>query len=140
MQIRIKKLTPEAIIPQAQRPGDAGLDLYSIEDYELKPGERHVFKTGLSIELPHGFVSLIWGRSGLAVRHGLATIAGLIDSNYRGEYSVIILNTSNENYMVKKGDRIAQLLIQKHENVEFVETEELSDSARGAAWSGSSGY
>jgi dUTP pyrophosphatase len=140
MQIRIKKLTPDAVIPQAQRPGDAGLDLYSIEDFELKPGERHAFKTGVAMEIPMDFVGLVWDRGGLAVKHGLTTLAGVVDANYRGEIMVAILNTSDEIYNVKKGDRIAQMLIQKYESVEFVESEELSDSARGAAWSGSSGY
>lgn len=140
MQLKIKKLTPEAIIPQAQRPGDAGLDLYSVEDYKLKPSERHTFKTGIALEIPIDYVGLVWDRSGLAAKHGLTSLAGVIDSNYRGEILITILNTSNEIYNVKKGDRIAQLLIQKYENVEFVETEELSESVRGANWSGSSGY
>jgi len=140
MQIKIKKLYPDAIIPQAQRPGDAGLDLHSIEDYELKPGERHAFKTGIAVEVPMDYVGLFWGRSGLSFKHGLTCLAGVLDPNYRGELMVIILNVSGRTYVVKKGDRIAQMLIQKYETVKFVETEELSETSRGANWSGSSGY
>ncbi len=139
MQIKIKKLNPDAIIPQPQRQGDAGLDLYSYEDFELKPGERHAFKTGVAMEIPVDYVGLIWDRGGLAVKHGLTTLAGVVDANYRGEIMVAILNTSNEIYNIKKGDRIAQMLIQKYESVEFLEAEELSKSARGDNWSGSSG-
>jgi dUTP pyrophosphatase len=140
MQIRIKKLYPDAIVPKSQRPGDAGLDLYSYEDFELQPGERHAFKTGVVMEIPDGLVGLIWDRSGLAVKHGITTLAGVVDASYRGEIMVAILNASAENYVVKKGDRIAQMLIQRYKSVELVESEELSDSARGANWSGSSGY
>ena len=140
MKIKIKKIYPDAIIPQYQREGDAGLDLYSYEDYELKSGQGKSFKTGVAIEVPKGFVMLIWDRSGLAFNHGLTCLAGVIDSNFRGEICVYLLNTSKENYKIEKGHRIAQFLIQPVERVEFEETDELSDSERGEDWSGSSGY
>jgi len=140
MKIKIKKIYPDAIIPSYQRKGDAGLDLCAYEEYELKPGERHAFKTGIALELPNGYVALIWDRSGLAVKHGLTCLAGVVDANYRGEVMVCLLNTSKENYKVEKGHRIAQLLIQPVEQVELEETSELLETERGNGWSGSSGY
>lgn len=140
MQINIKKTNHEAIVPTYGREGDAGFDLYSLEDKELNPGERHTFKIGLAFEVPENRVLLIWDRSGLAVKHGLTTLAGVIDSNFRGEVGICLLNTSQENYKIKKGDRIAQGLIQPVEKIEFNQVNELSTTQRGDSWQASSGY
>ena len=139
MKLKIKKLYSDAIIPQAQRLGDAGLDIYSFEDYELQPGERHAFKTGIASEFSPEYVVLVWDRGGLAVKHGITCLAGVIDSNYRGEWMICLLNTSDKKYKISKGNRIAQAIIQRVELLEIEEAEELSNSERGENWKGSSG-
>lgn len=140
MKLKFKKIYPDAIAPAYGREGDAGMDLYAYEDKELLPGERYTFKTGVAVEIPNGFVMLIWDRSGLAVKHGLTVLAGVVDSNFRGEIGVCILNTANEKYQIKKGDRIAQFLIQPVEKAELEEVPELSETERGDKWQASSGY
>lgn len=139
MQIKIKKLKAAAIIPSYSHAGDAGLDLYSLEDHSLEPGQRHSFKLGFSMELPEDFVALFWDKSGLAAKHGLQCLGGVIDSGYRGEYTVVLANTSSEAYQIKKGDKIAQMLIQPIETAELTEVDELPPSSRqDGAW-GSTG-
>jgi dUTP pyrophosphatase len=137
--IKIKKLRPEAIIPSYAHKGDAGMDLYSCEDYVLKPGERKVFGTGLSIELPEGYVSLFWDKSGLAAKQGLTVLAGVIEYTYRGEYGVVLLNTSDKEAEIKKGQKIAQLLIQPICTAEVQEVNELTETTRGTSGFGSTG-
>jgi len=139
MKIKIKKLRPEAILPKYAHPGDAGMDFFSCEDAVLKPGERKLIPTGVAIELPEGYVSLIWPKSGLSLKKGLDVLGGVIEHTYRGEYGVILLNTSDEDYEVKKGEKIAQLLIQPIVSVDVEEAEELSDSVRGGGGFGSTG-
>lgn len=131
MKVKIKLLRPEAQVPTYSRAGDAGLDLYSCEDHVLQPGKRHAFKLGFAIELPAGTVALTWDRGGMATNHGIHSLAGVIDSSYRGEYNLILFNTSQEPYSIKKGDKIAQLIIQKFKKVQFVKTDQLSDTDRG---------
>lgn len=140
MTLNFKKIYSDAMMPTYGRDGDAGMDLYSYETKELLPGERYTFKTGVAAEVPKDFVMLIWDRSGLPIKHGLTTLAGVIDANFRGEIGVCLLNTSKEKYLVEKGHRIAQFLIQKIEKVEIKEVEELSTTERGENWQASSGY
>lgn len=141
MQIKIKKNHPQAIIPKnAYDQNDAAVDLHACENLILKPGERAVVNTGLQIALPVGYFGNIRDRSGLAIKHGLHTLAGVIDSHYRGDYTVILINLGSEPYEIKVGDRIAQLLIQKVESVEWQEVSELDETVRGAGGFGSSGY
>ncbi|NQV93180.1 dUTP diphosphatase [Candidatus Kaiserbacteria bacterium] len=137
-KIKIKKLNPDAKIPYYAQEGDAGMDMCSIEDLVLKPGERRVIGTGLSIELPEGFVSLIWDKSGIASK-GIKKMGGVIEHTYRGEYKVVLVNLSSEDYEIKKGQKIAQLLIQPIETVEIEEVEELSETKRGEGGFGSTG-
>jgi len=139
MQIKIKKLNPDAIIPRYALPGDAGMDLFSAEDVTIMPGERHPIATGLSIELPEGFVSLIWDKSGIALKKGLMKMAGVIEHTYRGEYKILLLNTSKEEVEIKKGDKIAQLLVQPIVTAEIIEVDKLSETDRGAGGFGSTG-
>jgi dUTP pyrophosphatase len=139
LEIKVQKIHPEAKIPQYAHPGDAGMDLFSIEeDYTLKPRERKLFRTGLKIELPAGYVSLIWDKSGVANK-GIKTMGGVIEHTYRGEYKVILLNTSDTNYEIKKGDKIAQLLIQQIETAKILEVDKLSETQRGTGGFGSTG-
>jgi dUTP pyrophosphatase len=137
--IKAKKLHPDAKIPAYAHPGDAGMDIYSLESVVIKKGDRKRLRTGISMELPEGFVALVWDKSGLATTHGLKNLGGVIDASYRGEYFVTLINLGQEDYTVEKGDKIAQVLIQKIERAEIQEVEELTDSKRGAGGFGSTG-
>jgi len=139
VQIKIKKLKPDAIIPKYSHVGDAGMDLFSLEEnIILKPGERKLFSTGLSIELPEGYVSLIWDKSGIA-NEGIKTMGGVIEQTYRGEYKIILVNLSEKDYEIKKYQKIAQLLIQPITTAEIIEVNELSQTQRGEGGFGSTG-
>tara|TARA_B100001964_G_C14185632_1_gene578485 strand:+ start:79 stop:498 length:420 start_codon:yes stop_codon:yes gene_type:complete len=139
MKIKVKKIKPEALLPEVMHKGDAALDLYSLENINLKKQEIKVISTGISLSIPKGYWGNIRDRSGLAFKHGLHTLAGVVDSNYRGEIKVVIINLREE-YNIKKGDRIAQLLIQKTEKIELEEVEDLDDTKRGKSGFGNSGY
>lgn len=139
MKIKIKKLEPEVKLPVYANKGDAGMDVFSLEDKELKPGERYLFKLGFAMEIPEGYVGLFWDKSGIASKYGIHTLAGVIDSVYRGEFGVVMLNTGDESYEFKKGDKLAQLLIQPIASPELEEVEELSDTHRGEGGFGSTG-
>lgn len=139
LTLRVRLLHPAAVLPRYARPGDAGLDLCSCEAYELAPGELHVFGTGLAVAVPQGYAGLVWDRSGLAVRAGLTTLAGVIDAGYRGEVKVPLLNTGPRPYRIEVGDRIAQLLVQAVPAVDVQAVERLEETARGEAGFGSSG-
>ena len=141
MKIKIKKLNELAIIPTYARKGDAGMDLYSIEDYSLKPGERKLFPTGLAIEIPIGYELQLRPRSGLAYKHGISIVnsPGTIDSGYRGDVGIILINHGEKDFEIKIGDRIAQGILNKVEEVDFIEVENLSESERGEGGFGHSG-
>jgi dUTP diphosphatase len=131
-----------AALPQKPYDGDAGLDLTACEDVRLEPGERAIVPTGIAVELPAGYAGLVLPRSGLAAEHGLSIVnaPGLIDSGYRGELLVILLNTDREEaFTVERGMRIAQLVVVSVPEVRLVETERLSATERGARGYGSSG-
>lgn len=139
MKIRVKKLHPDAKVPAFAHPGDAGMDLYSVEDMVLAPGERGSVPTGIAIELPDGYVSLVWDKSGPSHKFGVKTLGGVLDSGYRGEYLIGLINLGQEPFEIRKGQKIAQLLIQKVERPEIEETDELGDTSRGAGGFGSTG-
>ncbi len=139
MNIQVKKLHPEAKLPNFAHPGDAGMDLYSVVDMVLKPGERASVPTGIAIALPDGYVSLVWDKSGVSHKNGIKTLGGVLDSGYRGEYLIGLINLSQENFEIKVGQKIAQLLIQKVEHPEIEEVEELDETARGDGRFGSTG-
>ncbi len=138
MRIKIKKLHPDAIIPKYSYKGDAGMDLHSTEDIFLRPNHRAVVKTGLSIELPKGYVALVWDKSGIA-KEGITTLAGVGDSGYRGEYKIVMINLSSRDYFIKKGQKIAQLLIQPIITAKIKEVDELTQTERGEGGFGSTG-
>lgn len=137
--IKVKRLNSNAKLPSYAHEGDAGMDLFSCEDYIIKAGERGLVSTGLSIEFPEGYVALVWDKSGLAANKGVKTMAGVIEYTYRGEYKIALLNTSQENWIIKKGDKIAQLLIQPIVSAEVQEVNELSETSRGEGAFGSTG-
>jgi len=129
-------------LPTYAMPGDAGADLRSAESGVIPPGERRMFKTGVSIALPNGYVALVHPRSGLAAKHGITVLnaPGTVDAGYRGEIAVTLLNTDLKNeFKVERGDRIAQLVIQAVEIAQFVVVEKLPESDRGTGGFGSTG-
>lgn len=142
MKIRLKKLSPEAMLPTyAHGPNeDAGMDLRALEQVRLAPGVPRAVPTGIAIELPSGYEAQVRPRSGLALKHAitLPNSPATIDPGYRGEIRVILLNLGQQDYAIEKGDRIAQLVIARYEPVEWEEGE-LGDSIRGAGGFGSSG-
>ena len=126
-------------LPGYATPGAAGADLRTAEEVTLAPGARAAVPTGIRLALPEGHVGLIWPRSGLAVRHGLDTLAGVVDADYRGEVKVVLVNHGAEPVHLEKGERIAQLLVQRVERVDFTRAAALDGTARGDGGFGSSG-
>jgi dUTP pyrophosphatase len=142
MDLSVAKLKAEALLPTRAHEGDAGLDLYACESAHIGPGERWSVGTGVGVEIPAGHAGLVLPRSGLARDHGIALVnaPGLIDSGYRGELRVLLLNTDPaETFRVEPGERIAQLLITPIATPEPVEAAALGDSVRGEGGFGSSG-
>ena len=139
MKILIKKLNPEAKIPAYTLAGDAGMDLYSITDAALAPGEKISCPTGVAIKIPEGYVGLIWDKSGLAHKSGITSIGGVYDSNYTGEYIIGLVNLGKEGYVIKRGQKIAQILIQKIESPEIESVDEMPQTVRGENRFGSTG-
>jgi dUTP pyrophosphatase len=142
VSLRVRRLDDRAVLPSRAYAGDAGLDLHALEGAVLAPGARASVPTGIAVEIPEGHAGLVLPRSGLAARHGVALVnaPGLIDSGYRGEIRVLLLNTDREiAFEVESGDRIAQLVIVRHETPAIVEVDELSQSDRGRGGFGSSG-
>jgi dUTP pyrophosphatase len=139
IKIKVKKLHKDAIIPRYNHEGDAGMDLYAVENVILWPNEPVAVSTGLSVELPKGYVALVWDKSGFALKEGIKTMAGVMDSNYPGEYKIVLINTTNQYYYIDKGDKIAQLLIQPVMSAEVEEVGELSETSRGQSGFGSTG-
>ncbi len=139
--LRIQLLDAAAVVPAYAHPGDAGLDLTSIEDVTLAPGERHAVRTGIAMAIPDGWVGLVHPRSGLALKKGLtvANAPGTIDAGYRGEVKVILVNLGNDPVDVSAGDRVAQLVLQQVGRAIVVEQDELPASARGDGGFGSTG-
>lgn len=139
MKIRIKRLSPNGKIPTRAKSSDAGYDLYSTSDLPITPTARELVSTGIAIEIPEGYYGRVAPRSGLAVKAGVDILAGVVDSGYRNEIKVVMINLGQGLVSVNKGDRIAQLIIEKCHDVEWEEVKELSDSDRGEGGFGSSG-
>lgn len=139
MKLKIKKLIDDAVVPKYAKDGDAALDLYSIEEHILKPGDRKSVSTGIAMEIPKGNVGLIWDKSGLAAKNGVHVMAGVVDSGYRGEIKVIIKNLGDENFVIEKNSKIAQMIIQPFLSAQVEEVKELSESERGEKGFGSTG-
>lgn len=142
IELQIKLLDKDLPMPRYQHPGDAGLDLPSRIECILEPGERAMVPTGIAVAIPEGYCGFVMIRSGLAARHGIACVnsPGLIDSGYRGELTVIMLNTDKrEPFQIRRGDRIAQLVIQRVEEATTVQVSELDSTSRGEGGFGSTG-
>jgi len=141
IELALRRLREDAVLPERAYAGDAGLDLTACEEHELAPGERAVVGTGLAVAIPAGYAGFVQPRSGLAARHGISVVnaPGLIDSGYRGEIRVVLLNTDpREAFSVERGMRIAQLVVLPVPELELVEMQELPESERGASGFGSS--
>jgi len=141
IELPIQKLRPDAVVPGRAYSGDAGLDLSSCERVELAPGERALVPTGLAVAIPEGYAGFVQPRSGPAAKHGISIVntPGLVDSGYRGEVLVNLVNTDQrDTFIVEPGMRIAQLVILPIPELELVEVEELPESERGARGHGSS--
>ena len=142
MRIAVKRLDPDLPLPRYARASDAGLDLHAAARVVIAPGARAVVGTGIALAIPEGFAGLVLPRSGLALRHGVTVLntPGLVDSGYRGEVKVLLINHDpSAAVIVERGERIAQLVVQAVETVELVEVEELSASERSAGGFGSTG-
>ncbi|WP_417753113.1 dUTP diphosphatase [Senegalimassilia anaerobia] len=142
VHVSIKILSRDVQIPHMAYNGDAGVDLRSVERIVLEPQERAMVATGLAIALPEGYAGFVLPRSGLAAKHGISIVnaPGLIDSNYRGELKVILLNTDpDKSFTIEIGDRIAQLIVMPVPTINFEQVEELTESQRGESGFGSSG-
>ena len=139
MVIKFKLLSADAAIPVYSHEGDAGFDIKTTEDKELAPGEHYGFSTGLASEIPTRLFVKLFDRSGLAFKSGIHVLAGVIDSGYRGEWKVILLNSGSSPVKISKGDRIAQGVLFKIDQAEFEIVEELSESERAEGGFGSTG-
>ena len=142
IEVCVRRLRDDAVLPSRAYDGDAGFDLAACESVRLGPGERAVVPTGLAVEIPDGYAGFVQPRSGLAARHGITIVnsPGLVDSGYRGEVLVVLLNTDREeSFTIEPGMRIAQLVVQQVPEVALTEVESLAESTRGARGHGSSG-
>ena len=142
VKVLIKRLDPGVPLPMYAKGGDAGADIVSAVDITLAPGERALVPTGISIALPDGYVALVHPRSGLAIKHGVTMVnaPGTVDAGYRGELKLILINQDrSESVSFKRGDRVAQLVIQQVERAEFIEVQDLPGSGRGTDGFGSTG-
>ena len=138
MMLKVKRIHPEAKLPVCGHPGDAGLDLFSVVDRDLAPGEVFAVPTGIQIAVPAGHAGLIWDKSGISLK-GVHRLAGVIDAGYRGEVQVVMINLGAVTFPVRKGMKIAQLLVQPVAAVEVVEADSLDDTSRGEGGFGSTG-
>lgn len=139
IKIKVKKFHPEAKIPSYAHQGDAGMDLYSVEDLIIKAGERKIVHTGIGMEYPEGYCTLIWDKSGMAGNSGIKVMGGVFEPVYKGEYKIILLNTTKQEFHIKKGQKIAQILVQPIIKAEIQEVQELTESTRGEKGFGSTG-
>jgi dUTP pyrophosphatase len=138
MKLRVKKIHPEAKLPVYQHSGDAGLDLFSVVDDVLRAGEVRPIPTGIKMAIPEGYVGLVWDKSGISLQ-GVHRLAGVVDAGYRGEVRVVMANLGREPFVIKKGMKIAQMLIQPVSAPDVVETDDLDETSRGEGGFGSTG-
>ena len=139
MKVKIKKLKENAVVPSYAHDGDAAMDLCSTENYVVPAGKRVLVSTGIAMELPEGYWANIRGKSGLAFKKGISILGGVIEHGYRGEYGVVFLNTGDEDFVIKAGDKIAQVVVAPVVTAEVEVVEELGESVRGDGAFGSTG-
>ncbi|MBP9717096.1 MAG: dUTP diphosphatase [Candidatus Pacebacteria bacterium] len=139
MELKVKKLHPDAKLPSYAHASDAGMDLYTVEDFTIEPGSHQLAPTGLAIVIPDGYTALVWDKGGVANKRHIKTVGGVFDTDYRGEYLIGLYNFGAEAQSFKAGDKIAQLIIQRVEHPTLVEVTELDDTPRGEGRFGSTG-
>lgn len=141
IQIKIQKIHEDAILPEYSHAGDAGADLFSIEDYAIHPGKRVLVKTGLKMGIPKGYEGQVRSKSGLALNYGIKVLnsPGTIDSEFRGEIGVLLINLGQDFYKIKKGQKVAQIVFKQVERALFNESESLDETIRGEGGFGSTG-
>lgn len=139
MKLLLKKLHPDATIPHYAHHNDAGMDLFSVSEITIQPQERVSVPTGIAMQIPDGYVGLIWDKSGISQKFGLKTLGGVVDAGYRGEIFVGLYNTGDIPHTFEAGQKLAQIIIQKIEQPEVIEVLELDDSIRGIGAFGSTG-
>lgn len=139
IKVKVRKVCKNAVLPRYAHEGDAGMDLFSCENSVVKAGDRMLVSSGVAMEFEAGYFASIRGKSGLAYKKGISILGGVVEYTYRGEYKVIILNSGDEDFEVRAGDKIAQVVIAPVVSAEVVEVEELEESVRGAKGFGSSG-
>lgn len=142
LTLKVLKTNEDAILPNYAHPGDAGLDLFSLEKVEIKPGETALIATGIKIELPPYTEAQVRPRSGLALKHGITVLntPGTIDEGYRGEIKIILINHGKETFIIEKGMKIAQMVVMPVYSVDVIEVKALSNSSRGEGGFGSTGF
>src|SRR3989338_8209657 len=138
LELKLKRLHPDAKIPSYAHPGDAGLDLFSLEEATIPVGGHHLFKNGFALEFPEGYVAIVKDKGGIA-KAGLHALGGVFDAGYRGEYNVMLVNLGDKPHTFEKGDKVAQLVILPVAHAKLTETETLSDTSRGVGQFGSTG-
>ena len=139
MIIKVKKLRSDAKLPTHGHPGDAGMDFYCVEDVVFPAGKQGTVHTGVALEIPEGYVGLIWDKSSISFNLGLKVMGGVIDSSYRGEIIMNLLNVSSKEVLLTKDHKVAQMVIQKFEHCDIVEVDEISQTVRGERREGSTG-
>jgi len=140
MILKVKKLNEDAKLPTHGHPGDAGMDFYAIENTVFPPHKQTRVHTGVAVEIPEGHVGLIWDKSSISFNFGLKVMGGVIDASYRGEIIMNLLNVSDKEVIIEKGNKVAQMLIQKFEHCDIVEVSEISETVRGIGREGSTGH
>jgi dUTP pyrophosphatase len=140
MQIKIKKLHKDAKLPTHGHPGDAGMDFYTVDEVRFPPHKQGRVNTGVAIEIPEGYVGLVWDKSSISFNKGLKVMGGVIDAGYRGEVIMNLLNVTDLEVVLEKGQKVAQMIIQKFEHCDILEVDSLSDTVRGEGKEGSTGH
>ncbi len=140
MNLNVKKLNPEAKLPTKGHPGDAGIDFFATEQVVFGPYTQMRVPTGIAVEIPDGHVGLVWDKSSVSFKQGLKVMGGVIDAGYRGEIIISLYNTTDQEQVIEKGHKVAQMIIQKFEDCDIVEVSDLSDTVRGDQGFGSTGH
>ncbi len=139
MELQWKRLDARAKMPAKGHAGDAGIDFFALEKVVFTPGGQMRVRTGIALEIPLGYVGLVWDKSSVSFNQGLKIMGGVIDSGFRGEFVASLVNTSDKEQVIEAGQKFTQMIIQKFEDCDLVEVDELSDTARGAGREGSTG-
>lgn len=140
MNLNVKKLNPEAKLPTKGHPGDAGIDFYATEKVSFLPYAQMRVPTGIAVQVPEGHVGLIWDKSSVSFNQGLKVMGGVIDAGFRGEIVISLYNTTDQEQVIEKGYKVAQMIIQKFEDCDIVEVSDLNDTVRGGQGFGSTGH